>query len=203
MMCQGFGVILAGLLLASESWTDREEEDPSAYLIEAPDVLSIEVSVLPKKAEPISGEHLVRPDGTISLGAYGSVPVAGLTLDQARTAVVTHLADQVKKKRRDRLETQIEVTAFNSKVYYVLCSGEIYRLPMTGAETVLQAVNCIEGAAETAAQSSVWIVRPATDAHPDQILPVDWDGIVHHGRTATNYLILPGDRVYVGDSPSK
>src|SRR5262249_39589770 len=35
----------------------------------------------------IRGEHLVRPDGTVGLGTYGSVPVAGLTLVEARSAI--------------------------------------------------------------------------------------------------------------------
>jgi hypothetical protein len=37
--------------------------------------------------QPIAGKHLVRPDGTISLGVYGSVKVAGLTAELARDAI--------------------------------------------------------------------------------------------------------------------
>jgi polysaccharide export outer membrane protein len=29
------------------------------------------------------------------------------------------------------------------------------------------------------------------------VLPVDWNGIAQRGATATNYQIMPGDRVYV------
>ena len=35
----------------------------------------------------IRGEHLVRPDGTVGLGIYGSVYVCGMTLDQAHTTI--------------------------------------------------------------------------------------------------------------------
>jgi len=60
------------------------------YRIEAPDLIVIEVlEALPVR--PITGEHLVRPDGTISLGYYGEVQVAGLTTTQAKTKIIHHL----------------------------------------------------------------------------------------------------------------
>ena len=31
------------------------------------------------------------------------------------------------------------------------------------------------------------------------ILPIDWDGITRRGATATNYQILPGDRVFIAE----
>ena len=40
---------------------------------------------------PINGERLVRVDGTISLGFYGDVAVAGLTCDQAKVKVIDML----------------------------------------------------------------------------------------------------------------
>ena len=54
-------------------------------VVEPPDLVVVEVlEALPGR--PISGERLVRPDGTISLGFYGEVPVRGLTpgSDQGR-----------------------------------------------------------------------------------------------------------------------
>src|SRR5258708_3393071 len=63
------------------------------YAIGSPDVLLISVYTLPREKggpatvigpQPIDGPHLVRPDGTVNLGIWGSVPVAGLTTDQAR-----------------------------------------------------------------------------------------------------------------------
>ena len=60
------------------------------YVVEPPDLLLVEVlEALP--GQPISGERLVRPDGTISLGFYGEVPVRGLTLDQVKVAIIKHL----------------------------------------------------------------------------------------------------------------
>jgi protein involved in polysaccharide export with SLBB domain len=56
----------------------------------ARDIISVEVaSALPGK--PISGTRLVRPDGTMSLGYYGKIEVAGLTPYEIRRAVAVHL----------------------------------------------------------------------------------------------------------------
>jgi protein involved in polysaccharide export with SLBB domain len=60
------------------------------YVVEPPDLVLIEVlEAMPGR--PISGERLVRPDGTISLGFYGDVHVKGLTLDQMKVAIIKHL----------------------------------------------------------------------------------------------------------------
>jgi hypothetical protein len=48
----------------------------------------------------------------------------------------------------------------------------------------------------------IWIKRPAPDPlGPDLILPVDWCAITQGDSTATNYQLLPGDRVYVKADP--
>src|SRR5206468_1024284 len=50
----------------------------SDYIIEPPDVLQIDISdKVGDPNFPVRGTHLVRPDGTIGLGPFGSVFVAG------------------------------------------------------------------------------------------------------------------------------
>jgi protein involved in polysaccharide export with SLBB domain len=59
-------------------------------IIEPPDIIVVEIlEALPGR--PITGEFLVRPDGTISLGFYGVVQVRGLTLSQAKVKILLHL----------------------------------------------------------------------------------------------------------------
>ncbi len=61
-----------------------------AHVVEPPDLVLVEVlEALPGR--PISGERLVRPDGTISLGFYGDVEVVGLTVAQVKVAIIKHL----------------------------------------------------------------------------------------------------------------
>jgi protein involved in polysaccharide export with SLBB domain len=59
-------------------------------IIDSPDLIIVEVlEALPGR--PISGERLVRPDGTVNLGFYGEVHVRGLTLLQAKEKIIRHL----------------------------------------------------------------------------------------------------------------
>ncbi len=146
----------------------------------------------------IAGEHLVRPDGTVSLGVYGSVYIAGMTLDEAKALLERHLSAHIY-----RPEINVDVLAYNSKIYYVITDGagageQVFRFPCTGNETILDAVAHINGLPSVASKKHIWIARPAPpELGRDQVLQVDWDAIVRRGQTTTNYQILPGDRVYV------
>jgi len=64
------------------------------YVVEPPDILLIQASnriTLP--LQPIQGQHLVGPDGTVNLGIYGKIRVAGLTLDQVADVVASRLLE--------------------------------------------------------------------------------------------------------------
>jgi polysaccharide export outer membrane protein len=153
----------------------------------------------PAARQSISGEHIVIQDGTINLGIYGNVRVVGMTLLQARSAIEQHLSQFL-----DDPQVSVDVAAYNSKVYYIVTQGagqgdQIVRVPITGNETVLDALSQIGGF--TVNQSkNMWIARPSPDGLGyDQVLPINWDAIVQGGATGTNYQILPGDRIFVGE----
>lgn len=150
--------------------------------------------------QQIRGEHLVQPDGTVSLGLYGSVYVAGMSKPQIKQAIEAHLARYIY-----RPEVSVDVSAYNSKFYYVITdfagSGEsVTRIPSTGNETVLDAMSLVGGLSAVSSKR-IWVARPAPTGSGDQILPVDWRGITRRGTTSTNYQILPGDRVFVMGAP--
>ena len=119
-------------------------DHPKVKELLAPEV---SVTLLQYSAQQeISGEHLVAPDGTITLGTYGRVYVAGMTLAEASTAIETQL-----KKYLETPRVSLDVFAYNSKVYYIISEGagvagdNIIRLPITGNETVLDALALING----------------------------------------------------------
>lgn len=147
--------------------------------------------------QQIAGEHLVGPDGTINLGTYGSVYVTGLTLDEAKQAIEKHLSQYL-----DAPLVSVDVFSYNSKVYYVITEGagfgdNIARFPVTGNETVLDAISQINGLSRLSSKD-IWIARPApSGVGCDQILPVDIDAIMKGASTATNYQVMPGDRVFI------
>jgi polysaccharide export outer membrane protein len=154
-----------------------------------------------RAGQRISGQHLVRPDGTVALGTYGSVQVVGMTLEETRHAIETHLSKYLLAP-----EIFVDVLSYNSKLYYVVLDGggsgqTIIRLPITGNETVLDAIAQAKGLAAVSSKDRIWVSRPAPVGDCHQVLPVDWRSVVERGDTATNYQILPGDRVYVAAYP--
>jgi polysaccharide export outer membrane protein len=206
------------------------------YVIEAPDNLLIQVFVkarvpvdekdkvpgpplppddkaptrevaAPLPIQDVSGSFLVRIDGTVGLGFWGSVPVAGLTLEQAAMGIRHHLLQQESLRpyriQPDNLIVIVDVLAYNSKRYYVILDGggfgeQVYPFPIFGSETVMDAVANVNGLHAVASKRNIWVARRTPHpGQPWQILPVDWIGITQHGIAATNYQIMPGDRVYV------
>ena len=150
--------------------------------------------------QPITGEHLVSPDGTVNLGTYGLVYVAGMTIDEAKSTIEAHLADYL-----DHPQISASVFAYNSKVYYVVTQGgpqgdQVARLPITGNETVLDAIANIQGLSRLSSKN-IWIARPAPGGMScDLILPVNWGEITAGAATATNYQVLPGDRIFIAEN---
>jgi polysaccharide biosynthesis/export protein len=203
------------------------------YVIEPPDLVLVEVlEALPGR--PISGERLVRPDGKISLGFYGEVYIAGLTISEAKEKVIYHLRKYLSDEGLGLLQMDesgpegiaqpkldkdgkpmlienfkdcdrvfLDVTAYNSKNYYVL--GDVAapgRLPVTGNETVLDAIEFAGGLLPTAAPQNIRLVRPAPPgACCEQILPVNLAAIMSGGDSTTNYQLMPGDRIVVYRDP--
>jgi protein involved in polysaccharide export with SLBB domain len=145
----------------------------------------------------VSGPHLVQPDGTVGLGSYGQVHVAGLTVPDVRRAVEMHLSEYLNKP-----DVSVSVAAYNSNVYYIIADGggygqQIVRLPWTGNETVLDAIAQINGLSQVSSKR-IWIARPSRESEErSQTLCVDWKAVTADGIAKTNYQLLPGDRIYV------
>ncbi len=165
-----------------------------ATILKKPQVL---VALAQSRAQQqIRGEHLVRPDGTVGLGVYGSVYVAGKTIEEAKSEIEAYLSQFLQQP-----EISLDVYAYNSKVYYIVIDGggygeQVYRLPITGNETVLDALAQINGLPAVSSPFHVWVARPAPHCG-EQVLPVDLPAVVKCGSTASNYQIFPGDRIFV------
>jgi polysaccharide export outer membrane protein len=177
-----------------------------SYTVAPPDILLVE-STRGLPTQPVRGQHLVRPDGTLSLGTYGSIYVAGMTLDQVAAAVARAIESRLDPKAVQenpvKLEdVSVDVLAYNSKVYYVITDGggygeQVYKFPVTGNDTVLDAIANITGLPAVASKKHIWVARRTPHGAPPAVLPVDWCGIAQRGDTGTNYQLFPGDRVYV------
>ena len=193
-----------------------------AYVVEPPDILVVELhQALPGR--PITGERLVRPDGKISLGYYGDVYVAGLTEAEIKAKLALHLRSYLDVEKPDPVTGKnvgagldarvfVDVVSYNSKAYYV--QGEVARpgrFPITGNETVLDAVNYAGGLVGEKAKVNVRLIRPRPAAVAngtkgptggEMTLNVDLAAIVDRGDAKTNYQLFPGDRLVAYRDPA-
>jgi polysaccharide export outer membrane protein len=148
--------------------------------------------------QQIAGQHLVGPDGTVTLGSYGSVVVAGLTLADAKLAIERHLSQFLESP-----EVAVDVFAYNSKVYYIVTQGgglgdNVVRVPLTGNETVLDAISQVNGL-QSVSSKRIWVARPVPGCNENIVMPVDWCAVTGRGAAATNYQIMAGDRVFIAE----
>lgn len=145
--------------------------------------------------QQISGQHLVKADGRINLGVYGTVHVARKTIDEAREAVEKHLSKWTQDPK-----VVVDVFRVNSKNYWIVTEegdgrGRVAVRPITGNETVMDAVASIGGISRIN-DRRVYIARTAPDGGIKQILEVDWEDI-KRGYSETNYQLLAGDRLFI------
>ncbi len=187
-------VVVAGLTL------DEAQETIAKRLAQLLANNQVSVSLLQASGvQQVAGEHLIGPDGFINLGIYGSVYVSGMTVDEARATIENKLADYM-----DQPKVSVDVLIYNSKFFYIITEGagfgdNVVRIPVTGNETVLDAISQIGGLQQISSKR-IWISRPAPkDTACDQILPVDWQAITRGASTATNYQVLPGDRIFIAE----
>jgi len=238
------GITLLGLSVAAQQASERKRAFPireprtdvtkskaqpplkprTAYVVEPPDLVIVEV-LEALAGRPISGERLVRPDGTISLGFYGDLSVEGLTLPEIKEKIVLHLrkylidetlglikidpetdqpAVDPKTKQpvlidpRDTDRVFVDVTAYNSRVYYVQGAvREPCRMPVTGNERVLDAINLAGGLMSNADHSGVILYHKGKKGEPLKAFPIDIDQITMGDDLSTNYQLEPGDRLVV------
>jgi polysaccharide biosynthesis/export protein len=174
------------------------------YIVEPPDEL--EVSVRPPTLEITQTTVTVQADGTIDLGFYGDVYVAGLSLVDVEDKIAQHASAIAAAKHmeiHDPVHCSVRlVNGSASKRYYVL--GTVTNqgsFPSTGNETVLDAI-LTAGLRSNILPEKAFLARPKPLGGPPEILRIDWDEI-RKGNIYTNYQVFPGDRIYVpgGRSP--
>lgn len=165
------------------------------YVLEPGDGLLILPTDLDSPAK-VPSDHTILIDGTIDLGKYGRLTVAGRSMAEAESMV--HEAIAAKTKEAGFID--VRLVNRQSKTFYVL--GEV-RTPGTfslaGRETVLDAIVLAGGLGDNASVRNVSLIRPCATGL-GQILGVDYTAIVQLGDASTNYQLRPGDRIFV---PSK
>jgi polysaccharide biosynthesis/export protein len=79
----------------------------------------------------------------------------------------------------------------------------VRRVPITGNDTVLDALSTFNGPVQLSGKK-MWIARPSpSNPAEGTILPVDYAAIVQRGATASNYQIMPGDRLFIAEDKTQ
>ncbi len=168
------------------------------YTVEPGDVLLIHPADLDSPLR-LPGDQPVMPDGTINLGRYGKIQVAGRTVEEIEVAVRSAIETQTKDaKEKETGPIVVRVVTRVSKVYYVL--GEVNApgaFTLNGRETVLDGILAAGGLTDRASRRNIILVRPTRPDECRLVLPICFREIVQVGDTSTNYQLLPGDRIFI------
>lgn len=184
-----------------------------AHRVEPGDVLVVEPADFDSPIR-FPSDQTVQADGTIDLGQYGRVPAAGLTLDEIKQRAQTRVAAHFDSRPRDvvqasyngsaskqaGIDTSISVRLLSDESSLVYILGEVNApgsYPLSGRETVLDAIISAGGLTDRANEHKVILTRPASPNEARQIYPICYQQIVQLGDTSTNYQVKPGDRIYV------
>jgi polysaccharide export outer membrane protein len=93
----------------------------------------------------------------------------------------------------------VDITSYNSQNYYVDGDAQIVgKMPWTGNETVLDAIEHGGGLLSSAELKDIRLVRPGNNGTPPRIYKVDLEAIRLKGDVASNYQIFAGDRLVIG-----
>ena len=157
------------------------------YHLAPPDELTITVRPEPE----ISRDLIVRPDGRISFDLIGDVDVRGRTVDDVRSEVTRRLKEFIVQP-----DVTVTLTKSESRTFYIF--GEVVRpgaYPLIGDVTALHALGVAGGSTKFADEDGARLVRPSTEG--ELTYPVYYRSMTRYGYGQTNYVLQPGDVIYV------
>ncbi len=172
---------------------ELDKQPLPAYVVEPGDVLLVQPVDLDSPVR-LPGDQPVLLDGTINLGKYGDLEVAGKTV----AAIESDVQALIKTKTPNAGQVSARLVNRVSKVYYVL--GDVNApgaFPLSGRETVLDGIIAAGGLTERASRRNIILSRPTAPPECRVVLPICYREIVQLGDTSTNYQLAPGDRIFV------
>jgi protein involved in polysaccharide export with SLBB domain len=168
------------------------KEVQSSHFLEPGDELLVE-ALSDQLSVNLPADQRVMPDGSIDLGRYGRLVVASMTLEQAEDAIQRMVSE------KSNVSSDVNVRLIQPiDRYYVV--GEVNSpgaYPLTGYETVLDAILEAGGLTARASACDLLLARPTSPCSCRVTLPVCYRAITQLGDTTTNYHLQPGDRIFV------
>ena len=142
----------------------------------------------------LSGDAIVRPDGTISLPLIGDLKAAGRTPTEIRTDIANRLKAYIKD---ESATVTVAISVLNS--YRFVVSGNVEHPGALSANhyvTVSEAMALAGGPNKFSDPGGTVIIRVNADGGTRRI-PVDYNGVLAGTRSNENLPLLAGDTIYV------
>lgn len=158
--------------------------DPNKFDLGAEDVILVRVWREPD----LSGVHVVRPDGKITLPLVGEIQASGET----PTRLAAKIAELLGKEYIRDPQVTVSVQAVRSKRYYV--SGEVMRpgaYPLVVPTTVFEALTLAGGFREFANTKKITIIRGS------ERLKFNYKDVVKGKNLGQNIQLENGDTINV------
>lgn len=182
------------------------------YIIEASDVITLQVDIKDisvSDLEQISQQHLVEPDGFITLGKFGRVFIDGLTPSECDKAVHYHL---IKTFGVEDFKIETSVYSCNSKEYHLVFmspnNGQQHlRFPYLGHTTVLDALSMLNSEDEVVLPEGInehfIVLRSNKEGKPIEMISTNLEEAFAELDAETapdadlskNIIIKPGDTI--------
>jgi polysaccharide biosynthesis/export protein len=178
---------------------DIQTQVDTSYLLGGGDLIRVNVFEVPE----YTGEYQIPPGGALNLPLIGSVPVLGLTTEQA--------ADEIARRYSRFLKRPlISVNLLSPRPINILVAGEVtrpgaYTLSLSGGAgnnpgvqypTVLAALTTAQGVTLAADVSQVRLKRK-TGRSSNQIVTINLKNIIQTGDTNQDITLRDGDTIIV------
>lgn len=156
------------------------------YILQAGDVIAIQVVEHPE----FSGQHKIRPDGRINYPVIGEIEVASLTPAQLVKIMQGKLASYVNNP-----VVSISIEAYYSNKIFII--GDVSG---TGEYEIYEPVDVLKalamcGGLRKSGNKTLKIIRA-----DGSVVDVVMDKTFWSGQTKQQYILYPGDTLYVPDA---
>jgi len=169
------------------------------YFLEPGDRLAIEPTNLESKFQSI-GDQVVLVDGSVDIGKFGRIRVAGLTAEMVEQAVT----EQIMRVSGLQEVVNVQLIETNgSRIYVLGAVGSPGAYELKGRETVLDAILLAGGLTSKASPCDIVFVRPTNPDECRVVQRICYRQIAQLGDVSTNYQLQPGDRIIVGQRTFK
>lgn len=190
-------IVVLSLVGCAETRKDYEVDliAPSEFPLGPEDVLKVTVW----KSPDLSGEVMVRPDGTITLPLIGDVPAAGLPANVLAKRIGERLTEYISSPI-----VTVQVKEVNSYFIYVL--GEVVKpgkYPLKSYANVMQGISLAGGFAPFASKNKIKVLRNVSfgsEGHEKKRqveIPVHYDDILKGTAVPGNFFLRSGDVIVV------